>query len=407
MKKYKIIIISLITMMLSILPLNAASFSMTSSTKNVKPNGTFTINVGGDCIGRVDLKISNGTLSTNSVWVEQGYTSVTVNAGSSGSVTITATPVTGFSDRDANLYNPGSRTITVNISSGSTNTSKPSTPKSSDNNLSELKISGYELTPAFDKTITEYRVDLKSETTKITINAVSSDSKAKIEGLGEKEVHPGNNNFEIIVTAENGEEKIYKINAYVDETPEVYLNFEKEKIGIIRNYEGVEIPEEFRVGEITINNKTIKIFSNDKLNIIYGINEKNEKSYYIIDKEKNEITNKITIININGKTLYIINDNTTDKIMINETEVGCKKLDKKSDYCILKTINNEQKEINYLYETKENGIIKYTEKLNTIENNSASKIITYIMGALLLLSITLNTYLIYKMKKGGTHEKTK
>lgn len=153
MKKLKLLTVGIFLFIVSIVSLNAASFGMSSSVREVAPNGTFVINVGGDSIGRVDLKVTNGTLSTNSVWVEMGYVSVTVTAGGSGTVTVTATPVTGFSDADANIYNPGSRTVSVNISSGSnqssnsstsTRPSTPTTPKSGDNNLSSLTVNNGE-----------------------------------------------------------------------------------------------------------------------------------------------------------------------------------------------------------------------------------------------------------------------
>lgn len=402
MRKIKLILTSIITMFILLIPLNAASFGLTSSTKNVKPGGTFTINVGGDCIGRVNLTVSNGILSTNSVWVEMGYTSVTVTAGASGQVTITASPVTGFSDSDANEYNPGSRTIKVNISS--TSGSKPIDvkPKSSDNNLSSISITNGELSPAFDKNQSEYKVDLKGDVTKITIDAKAVDEKSKIEGLGEKDVHPGNNYFEIIVTAENGDKKTYKINAYVDETPEVYLDYGKEKIGIVRNYEGVQIPEGFTLEELTIDNKIVSVFTKDKLNIIYGLNENNEKSFYVINKDTNEIINKIIVINISGKMLYVINDDD-NKVTINEMEVACKELE--SNYCILKTINTEEKVIDYLYEISESGIVKYPSFLNNIKDNSLKDIIIYILSALLIVNFV--AILVYKIKKGGKYEKTK
>lgn len=106
----------------------AASFALAASTSEVAPGGSFSISVGGDCTGRVNLKIAGGTLSDSAVWVENGYTRVSVTAGSSGTVTITATPEPGFSDADAEDYNPGSRTVSVKIVAPSQPTTKPSTP---------------------------------------------------------------------------------------------------------------------------------------------------------------------------------------------------------------------------------------------------------------------------------------
>lgn len=91
------------------------TFSMSASTGSVNPGKTFTVSVGGACCGRVDLSVSNGTLSESKVWVEDGMSTVSVTAGQSGSVTVTAVPYEGFSDLDAELYEPGSRSVTVKI----------------------------------------------------------------------------------------------------------------------------------------------------------------------------------------------------------------------------------------------------------------------------------------------------
>lgn len=93
----KTIFILIMTFCLAI-KVDAASFGANASVQSVNPNGKFTISVGGDSIGRVNLTATNATLSTSSVWVEQNYQTVTVTAGGSGVITITATPVAGYSD---------------------------------------------------------------------------------------------------------------------------------------------------------------------------------------------------------------------------------------------------------------------------------------------------------------------
>ena len=86
-KKVLMIVSSFILVMgLFILPgsLMAASFGMSASTSTVVPGGSFTISVGGNCYGKVDLSVSGGFISTNSIWVDNDYQTVTVTAGSSG-----------------------------------------------------------------------------------------------------------------------------------------------------------------------------------------------------------------------------------------------------------------------------------------------------------------------------------
>jgi len=127
--------------------IEAASFSMGVSTSTVAPGGTFTVTISGQCIGRVNFSVSNGTLSSSAEWIENNVVSVTVKAGSSGTVVVTASPTEGFSDADGNPYNPGSRSVSVSIvnkqsggGSSSSSTSRPQADnRSKNNNLSTLK----------------------------------------------------------------------------------------------------------------------------------------------------------------------------------------------------------------------------------------------------------------------------
>ena len=413
MKKIKLIIFSLLTIVLWTNTVNAASFNMSSKTSSVAPNGSFTISVGGDCIGRVNLSVSNGTLSQSSVWVEQNYVSIKVTAGGSGKVTITATPATGFSDSDANIYNPGSRSVSVNITSGSTSPSKPNTSgsadkKSSDNNLSSLSINIGELSHKFDKNKTEYTLNLPASTEKIIIEGKASDSKAKITGLGETKLSVGNNTIDIIVTAENGSKKTYTIKAYVDETPLVYLNYKDDKIGIIRNVSSIPTLEGFTNNELNIDNNLITIFTKEDISLIYGINEKGEKSFYLFNKDNHKIEDKINQIKINNKD-YLISErdnNKNDTININETEITCSKLNS-DNYCLLNVLKEDGTIKKYLYEKTENTIQLYNEFKACPEAKSENQnIIIYVLSSIIVLTMGIIVFLIYKIKKGVSNEKT-
>lgn len=205
MKKYIVItIIVFFMVIIGATSVNAASFGISSSKKQVKPNESFTVSIGGQCIGRVNISVSNGTASTSSIWVEQNYAQVTITAGSSGSVVVTATPTPGFSDPDANEYTPGARSTTITIyeetSTPTTTEQPPSTTnkpttkpnkvdqKSSNNLLASLSIENSELLPNFDANVSEYAVNLQAGTSKINITANVADTKATLEGTGEIEL---------------------------------------------------------------------------------------------------------------------------------------------------------------------------------------------------------------------------
>ncbi len=93
---------------------------------------------------------------------------------------------------------------------GSSVTIKMEAPKSSNNNLSSLSVS--EGTLAFNKATTSYTVIVDNAITGVTISATAEDPKATVSGTGTKSLKVYSNTFNIVVTAENGSKKTYKIN---------------------------------------------------------------------------------------------------------------------------------------------------------------------------------------------------
>ena len=89
--------------------------------------------------------------------------------------------------------------------------------KNDNNNLSSLsvKIGDEEvaLTPEFNKETLEYAITLPEGTQNIEILAETENEEASISGIGIKDIQVGENPFEIIVTAENGSKKTYKLVA--------------------------------------------------------------------------------------------------------------------------------------------------------------------------------------------------
>lgn len=87
---------------------------------------------------------------------------------------------------------------------------QPQVQKSTNNFLKTLSVEGCTISPEFNKETLEYSCkDLMID--KITINAEVEDSKAFLTGTGEKELFNGDNNFEVKVTSESGEVRVYKL----------------------------------------------------------------------------------------------------------------------------------------------------------------------------------------------------
>lgn len=118
-------------------------------------------------------------------------------------------------------------------SGGSTSSSNNSESKnkSSNNNLSNLEIDIADF--KFNPEITEYNLEVNYDTKIITIRAMAESDRAVVTGAGEKALKVGENNYRIVITAEDGTTKEYKIsitrNAKVsDEEKETVIEPEKE-----------------------------------------------------------------------------------------------------------------------------------------------------------------------------------
>ncbi len=97
---------------------------------------------------------------------------------------------------------------------------KPTKDGSPNMKLSSLKVDGYELTPGFERDITEYMIVVPENLSKITINAAALEASAVISGIGEIEIPEKQNVLEVVVTAGNGDVRIYTITV-AKEDPEI------------------------------------------------------------------------------------------------------------------------------------------------------------------------------------------
>ena len=140
--------------------------------------------------------------------------SFTFTAKSAGTATITVTPVGAIGDYDNEVYTGGSRSLTIRVIKKNTTPSVDVNKVYSKNNyLSSLSIDDYELSPEFNKETLEYEVELEPGTEKININTSLESKVARVRGDGEVSITDGINTIEIVVTAENGNERVYKIIA--------------------------------------------------------------------------------------------------------------------------------------------------------------------------------------------------
>ena len=303
------------------------SFSPSTTSYSVTTNSS-SITISGTAAGRVDgLGVKNlnygmntfyitvvaeaGNKSTYTIKVNRPDNRSTVNTLSSltlssGKINFTPNKNEYSLDVDSNVssikvtssltdskskYTAGSKSMNVNLGYG-LNTIKISVQaengsvrtyvikvtrkddRSGDNTLKEIKLPTGTVGVSNDKDSYEVKVPYENED--ITIDAISNNSKAKMEIKGDKKLKVGENVFEIVVTAENGEVKTYKLT-------------------VVRQEENVKLSSDNKLKDLTIDGYKLDFKSNtynykikikeDKLNIKAKCSD--SKASYEIDGNSN------------------------------------------------------------------------------------------------------------------------
>lgn len=212
----------------------AAYISISLNKTTVNPGETITGTISSDCIGRVNLSSTNGTLSTDRVWIEGASQSFTVTVGDIGTASIIASAEGGIMSQggtDIEVQN-ASTVISIATSSNGNATSDSSsspnqdtsgnsaTPEESNNaNLSNLGIRPNDFT-GFRPGTTTYNVTVPEDIENVEVYATAQDSGATISGTGNKTLKLGANALNVTVTAEDGTTKTYTINVTREGTEE-------------------------------------------------------------------------------------------------------------------------------------------------------------------------------------------
>lgn len=220
LKKVIIILISICFILaLMTIKSNAASLSIKTSKSSVSPGETFTVTV----------TLSNGagyvTSGGQTQWLDNSSFSYTKTAGSSGSVSITAsgTAADYTTEQDESVY--ASKTVKIvqptsnEKPTTTTTTKKPTTTtkpveekvKSKNSALSALSITEGAITPEFNKDVKEYALTVPNEITTVNVTATPEDSKAKATVEGNTDLKEGENTVAVKVTAEDGSTTNYTI----------------------------------------------------------------------------------------------------------------------------------------------------------------------------------------------------
>ena len=188
------------------------SAASTSLTKGKTTSITITAK---NCGGQFSISSSNSSVvsvSSSSEWVESGSKKVTITAKGEGSATITV-KAQDVADTSENVVS-GSKSVTIKVGSSSNNNSSDdnkSSNKSSNANLITLGITpkDYDFS-GFSKDKTSYSVTVPNDVDSLKVN-YKTESKAKVKVTGNDNLEVGTNIINVVVTAQDGTTKTYKI----------------------------------------------------------------------------------------------------------------------------------------------------------------------------------------------------
>lgn len=187
----------------------------------------------------------------------------------------------------------------------------PSTPgKSSNNALSSLTVSAGTLTPAFDPAVTEYTLSLPQGTEKLTLTATPSDSNATVQGDGELTLQEGENTLPLVITAENGDTKTYTVTAKVAQAPTLFLDYNGQRLGVVKDVSQVTPPAGFAPAEpITYSGDTLPIWTDvsGKRTLVYLMDEKTSAQGFYLFSQTTGVQSPYLPI-LCGSVTYIYTD---------------------------------------------------------------------------------------------------
>ena len=410
MKRLLFILLFVFTYIFGLNIVKAGTLSVSANTSvKVGQAVSVKINISG-LAGRFRVTSSDNSILSGSAedfW--ESSQTVTFSAKKTGKATITVTPV-DVADFDSGESYTGSRSVTITVlASGTKESIDINKTYSSNNNLKSLSISGQELDPVFDKDTLEYKVSLDSSITSINIKAVSEDDDATIKGDGEVAVSLGTNTILITVVAENGNEKVYKIIAEVEDANPINVKIGKKKYTVLKNKDLLNAPDNYSETTVLIDGVEVPALTNEVTGyILVGLkdNKGNIKLYiynpsngkYTLYKELGFDAIKIQYIKNNKK----LTGYKKYQVRVNDEKIEVLKKHKKDDYALIYGMNlNDGKKGWYSIDLKQNTIQRYNDReisaLAVLNNKYLITIIILTISSLMLMLFML--ILMIKIRK--------
>lgn len=420
-------IISLLILIAVIIPFNvyaaSGTIKVTSSSTAVYGNTiTFTVTLSSSTkIGSWEMLLSydKDYLSLSSTNSEGSGTKM-VNSSTSGlytktytytfkalktgstTVSVSSYDIYDFSTMESMSISTTSKTITIKTQA------EIEASYSKDNSLKSLEVDGYEFDEEFSSDVYEYNVVVPEGTDSIVINATENDSTASVSGDGEKEVTSGLNAFEVLVTAQNGDEQVYKVNVEViDENP-INVTLDNGDYTVVKLEEYLTSPSSFSNTTVTIDEFEIPAFYNELLDYtLVGLkNSEGEISLYIYDESDGSF---VLYVEMSFNKLIVITMDTDEELdgyiktttFINDFETDVFKVSEDSRFSVFYGKNVETGEEGfYVYDEIDQTLMYYDDEQINLLNETIDKYTNVILGFAGMLILSFVALIIVILKKG-------
>ena len=274
---------------------------------------------------------------------------------------------------------------------------------SDDNNLSSLNIEGFDID--FDSNVTEYSVSVPNDTKKVKIGATANDGNASVSGIGDYDVKEGNNEIKIVVTAENGDTKTYKINVVVKELSPIEVKVNDKTYSVVRKNDKLpKVNATYKSSTILIKGESVPCYHSEITDIyLIGLMDDKGKVELFNYDSKSDKFSVYNEINIGGLYISLIdNKDVPAGYKSGLVKIGDKEYNgylKDGAYSLLYGINLETGEKNfYSYDSSEGTLQKYVSS-NVVNNKYYSYIIFGLIGLCIFEFIMLIISVVSKNKQ--------
>ena len=325
------------------------------------------------------------------------YLSVTCKATGEGVINFTVTGDATSQDGSTTMIN-ASKSVSVN----------PPREKDTNNYLKSIGVTGYTLTPEFNKDVMEYNVEVPNTVDKVTLEASPESGYANISGIGEVEVNEGANVFEIKVTSETGAERIYKVNVNVKDENPINVSIGDANYTIMKNVKNVEAPATYEATTVKIEDMDIPAFYSEvtDFTLVAVKNQTGDVSFAIYNEEKNTYT--LYNENVSDQLYLYILPATEEKegfvkttLTINDNTYDVLKSENSNTYLVYAMDIYSGEKHYYLYDQNNNSYILYDEDLFnsfTMEITRYKQVVLAFGGAIIVLLLCI-MFLLFKKPK--------